>query len=73
MKDIKRKEELTNYLNRSVNKWRKIWNINQNEKEASQTVQFIRQFYVETIGILAILQGMYSPIYGRKDHYSNGI
>jgi hypothetical protein len=46
MEDITRKEGLTSYLDRSVNKRKKLWNVNQNEIEATQTVQFIRQFFL---------------------------
>jgi hypothetical protein len=45
MNDITRKEELISCLDRTVNKWRKLWRINQDEKEASQTIRFITQFY----------------------------
>jgi hypothetical protein len=45
MNDITRKEELISYLNRTVDKWRKLWKINQDEREASQTIRFITQFF----------------------------
>jgi hypothetical protein len=45
MNDITRKEELISYLDRTVNKWRKLWRINQDEKEASQTIRFITQLF----------------------------
>jgi hypothetical protein len=45
MNDITRKEELISYLDRTVNKWKKLWTINQNDKEATETIQFIRQFF----------------------------
>jgi hypothetical protein len=47
LNDIIKKEELINYLDRTVNKWRKMWSIPQDEKEATNTIQFIRQFYRE--------------------------
>jgi hypothetical protein len=40
-----KKEELISYLNRTVNKWKKMWSINQDEKEATNTIQFVRQFF----------------------------
>jgi hypothetical protein len=45
LNDIIKKEELISYLDRTVNKWKKMWSINQDEKEATNTIQFIRQFF----------------------------
>jgi hypothetical protein len=45
LNDIMKKEELISYLDRTVNKWRKMWSINQDEKEATYAIQFIRQFF----------------------------
>jgi lipid-A-disaccharide synthase-like uncharacterized protein len=45
MDEVTGKEELTNYLDAEVEKWRKLWRFILIETEAIQNIQLIIQFF----------------------------